>query len=74
MVFNSLMIEFFEGSNTEELIPHMFVHIKAQVEIPRMSENGFMLDQIMHLDMNFLKLASRRGTSYTEFFRMNNKE
>ena len=29
---NSLMTEFFEGSDTDELIQHMFVHIKIQVE------------------------------------------
>ena len=32
MSFNSLMTEFFEASNTKELIQHMFVHIKTQVE------------------------------------------
>ena len=51
--FNSLMPEIFEGGNTEELIQRMFVHIKTQVENPRMSENGFTLDQIMYLHINF---------------------
>ena len=34
MPFNSLMTEFFEGSDTNDLIQRMLPHIKAQVENP----------------------------------------
>ena len=57
MPFNSLMTEFFEGSNTAEVIQRMFEHIKTQVENPQMPESGFTLDQIMHLHINFHRLA-----------------
>lgn len=47
MQFDSLITEQFEGSNTKELVQRMFVHIKMQVENPRISESGLTLDQIM---------------------------
>ena len=50
--FNSLMTEFFEGSDIEELMQHIFAHIKAQVGNPRMPKSNFTLDQIMHLHIN----------------------
>ena len=55
--FNSMMKEFFEGSNIEELIQRMFAHIRRQVENPCIYEISFILDQIMHLHINFYKLA-----------------
>ena len=57
MLFNSLMMDFSEGSNSKKLMQCMFAHIKTQVENPQMPESGFMLDQIMHLYINFRKLA-----------------
>ena len=55
--FNSMMKEFFEASNIEELIQRMFAHIRRQVENPCIYEISFVLDQIMHLHINFYKLA-----------------
>ena len=55
MPFNSLMTEFFEGSNIDGLIKRMFAHIKTQVENPRTPESGFTLDQTMLLHINFYK-------------------
>ena len=42
----------------------MLAHIKTQVENPRMPESGFTLDQIMHLHINFHRLALTRRSSY----------
>ena len=64
MPFNSLMAEFFEGSDINDLIQLMFAHIKTQVENPRMPESGFTLDQIMHLHINFHRLTLKRGSFY----------
>ena len=64
--FNSLMTEFFEGSDISELIQRMLAHIKTQVENPRMLESGFTLDKIMHLYINFHRLVLTRGGSYIE--------
>ena len=60
MPFNSLMTEFFEGSNINDLMQPMLAYIKTQVE------SGFLLDKIMHLYIYFHRLALIRGSSYTE--------
>ena len=66
MPFNSLMTEFFEGSNTTALIQRMLEHIKMEVENAQMLESGFKLDQIMHLHINFHRLALTQSSSYTK--------
>ena len=44
----------------------MLAHIKTQVENPQMPERGFALDRIMHLYINFHRLALTRGSSYID--------
>ena len=66
MPFNSLMTEFFEGNDINDLIQRMLAYIKLQAENPRMPESGFTLDQIMHLNINFHRLVLTRGSSYIE--------
>ena len=46
------------------MIPHIFAYIKAKVKNPRMPEMGCVLDKIMHLDINFHRLALTQGNSY----------
>ena len=65
MPFNSLMTEFFKGSDINELIQRMLTRIKTQVENPRMPESGFTLDKTMQLYINFHRLVLTRGGSYT---------
>ena len=60
------MTEFFEVSDINDLIQRMLAYIKAQTENPKFPESGFTLDKIMHLYINFHKLALTRGGSYTE--------
>ena len=66
MPFNSLMTEFFEGSDISDLIQRMLAKIKAQTENPKFPEGGFSLDKIMHLFINFHRLVLARGSSYNE--------
>ena len=49
MPFNSLMTDFFEGSDFNDLIQRMLAYIKAQTENPKFPESGFTLNKIMHL-------------------------
>ena len=49
MPFNSVMTEFFDASDIDDLIEHMLAYIKAQTENPKFPESGFTLDKIMHL-------------------------
>ena len=57
MPFNSLMTNFFEGSDVNHLIQCMLVHIKAQTENPKFPESVFTLDKIMHLYINVHRLV-----------------
>ena len=66
MPFNSLMTEFFEVSDINDLIQRMLAYIKAQTENPKFPESGFTLDKIMHLYINFHRLVLTRGSSYNE--------
>ena len=66
MSFNSMMTEFFEGSDINDLMQRMFAKIKTQTENPEFPENGFSLYKIMHLYINFHRLALTRGSSYIE--------
>ena len=63
MPFNSLMTEFFEASDINDLIHCMLVYIKAQTENSKFPESGFTLDKIMHLYINFHMLALTQGGS-----------
>ena len=64
MSFNSLITEFFEASDINDLIQRMLAYIKTQTENPKFPESGFTLDKIMHLYINFHWLLLTRGNSY----------
>ena len=66
MSFNSVMTDFFDASDINDLIEHMLAYIKVQTENLKFPESGFTLDKIMHLYINFHRLAMTRGSSYTE--------
>ena len=66
MSFNSLITEFFEASDINDLIQCMLAYIKAQTENPKFPESGFTLDKIMHLYINFHRLVLTWGSSYIE--------
>ena len=66
MPFNSLMTEFFEASDINDLIHCMLVYIKAQTENSKFPESGFTLDKIMHLYINFHRPVLTRRSSYIE--------
>ena len=53
MPFSSLMTEFFDASDINDLIERML----AQTENPKFPESGFTLDKIMHLYINFHSLC-----------------
>ena len=61
MAFNSLMTEFSEDSDINDLIKRMLPHIKIQVENSRMPESGFSLDKIMHLSKQFYSCQVSRS-------------
>ena len=64
MPFNSLMTEFFEASDINDLIERMLAYIKAQTESPKFPKRGFTLDKIMRMFIKFHRLVLTRGSSY----------
>ena len=66
MPFNSLMTEFFDASDINDLIQRMLAYIKAQTENPKFPESGFTLDKTMHLYINFHRPVLTRRSSYIE--------
>lgn len=64
--FNSKMTVVFQGSNVEEILQGMFMHIKTQTEHPTLPKSGFTLDHIMHLDIDFHQLELVRGGLHIE--------
>ena len=52
MPFNSLIAEFFDDSDINDLIERMLAYIKAQTENPKFPESGFTLDKIIHFYIN----------------------
>ena len=63
---SSLMTKFFGASDIDDLLECMFAYIKPQTENPKFPESGFTLDKIMHLYINFHRVALTRGGSYIE--------
>ena len=66
MPFNSLMAEFFDTSDINDLIERMLAYIKSQTGNSKFSDSGFTLNKIIHLYINFRRLVLTRGISYTE--------
>ena len=64
--FNSLMTEFFDASDINDLIQRMLAYIKAHTKNAKFPESGFTLDKIMHLHINFHRLVLTRGGSYIQ--------
>ena len=67
MPFKSLLIEFLEASDINNLMQRMLAYIKAQTENRKFPESRFTLDKIMHLYINFHRLVLTQGSSFTEF-------
>ena len=66
MPFNSLMAEFFETSDINDLIERMLAYIKVQTENPRFPRSGFTLDKIMHLYINYHRLVLTRCSPFID--------
>ena len=62
--FNSLMTEFFDASDINDLMQRMLAYIKAHTKNAKFPESGFTLDNIMHLYINFHRLVLTRDGSY----------
>ena len=66
MPFNSLIAEFFDDSDINDLIERMLAYIKAQTGNPKFPESGFTLDKIILFYINFHRLVLTRVSFYIE--------
>ena len=64
LAFNSKMTNVYQGSDLEQIVDGMIVHMKSQVENPALLNSKFIFDEVLYLDTNFHQLNLTRGNSY----------
>ena len=64
LAFNSLMVNVYRGSDLDQIVDGMIVHMKFQIETPALLHSRFAFDKALHLDVNFHQLNLMRGRSY----------
>ena len=63
-VFNSSMMEIFQGSDLDEIVNEMLAHMKTQIENPALTNSRLVFDEVLFLDVSFYQLNLTRGSSY----------
>ena len=64
LVFNSLMMSVYRGSNLGQIVEGMIANMKFQIENPALLNSRFRFDEVLYLDINFHWLNLTRGSSY----------
>ena len=64
LVFSSLMMSVYRGSETDQIVDRMIANIKFQIENPALLNSRFVFDEFLYLDVNFHQLNLTRGSSY----------
>ena len=62
--FNSRMLNIYNLSDINETVNAMITHMKQQIENPALSDSRFVVDEVLHMDVNFHRLNLMRGSSY----------
>ena len=60
--FKSRMTNVYQGSDLEQIVDEMIVHMKTQS--PALLNSRFRFDEVLFLDINFHQLNLTRGSSY----------
>ena len=58
------MIDIFQGSDLNEIVNGMFVHMKTQIKNPALANSRFIFDEVLFMDVNFHRLNLTQGSSY----------
>ena len=58
------MVKVYRGSDLDQIVDGMIVHMKLQIENPALLSSIFAFDKVLHLDVNFHQLNLTRGRSY----------
>ena len=64
LAFNSLMTNFYRGSDLFKIVNEMIANMKFQIENPALLNSKFVFDEVLRLDTNFYRLNLTRGSSY----------
>ena len=64
LAFNSLMTSIYRGSDLDQIVDGMIIHVKFQIENPALLNSRFVFDEVLYLDTNFHRLNLTRGSSY----------
>ena len=64
LAFNSIMLNFYNLSDMNEIVNGMITHMKQQIEKPALSDSKFVFDEVIHMDADFHQLNLMRGSSY----------
>ena len=51
-------------SDMNEIVNKMIAHMKQQIKNPALSNSRFVLDEVLHMDVDFHRLNLMRGSSY----------
>ena len=65
--FNSTMTEIHQGSDLNEIIDEILIHMKMQIKNPVLTNSRFMFDEVLFPDVNFHRLALTRGSNVLTF-------
>ena len=64
LAFNSRMTNVHQGSDLDQIVDGMIVHMETQIENPALLNSRFRFDEVLLLDINFHRLNLTRGNSY----------
>ena len=64
LLFNSRMMEIFQGSDLNETFNEMLVHMKTRIENPALTNSRFIFNKLLSIEVNFHQLNFTRGSSY----------
>ena len=64
LAFNSRMLAVYNLSDMDETVSAMIEHMYQQIENPALSDNKFVFDGVIHMDIDFHRLNLTRGSSY----------
>ena len=58
------MVNVYNLSDMNDIVNKMIAHMKQRIENPALSDNKFVFDEVLHMDIDFYQLNLMRGSSY----------
>ena len=64
LAFNSRMMTVYNLNDKSEIVTAMIEHMAQQIENPALRNSKFVVDRVLHMDIDFHRLNLTRGSSY----------